>query len=62
MIYCRTYDEARLTIIHDISNDTEYCRCEYKIHYTPEDKKYPYKVECFDFTSEELDKITKNED
>ena len=54
MIYCHTYDEARLAIIHSISDDTEQFWCSYEIHYDPEDRNYPFKVEEFSFSSNEL--------
>ena len=57
MIYCKSYDEARLAIIHSLSDTTEQFWCNYEIKYDPNDRNYPFKVDQWCFSTEEFNKM-----
>lgn len=59
MIYCKTYDEARLAVIHLLSDDTIQEYSIFEIKYVPGDRICPYHVETKDFTDKELEIMAK---
>lgn len=54
MIFCKTYDEARLVIINAISDFNTCDIAGFNIIYIPNDPDYPYRVEKKKFSKNNI--------